>query len=113
MKIDKHINEFDKVEIINQSEKKYRLQKVAQIIPHKGHTTFEINAKTGEVKTVEYKEIKANVSLKTKTVEPLITKTIEVKKDCMYISALNEKNAIKKFNKQIIQLSKWNKNNAG
>lgn len=108
MKIDKHIKETDKIEIVGQAEKKYELKKLQTIIPYKGHTLFEINLVTGEVSEAQFEKISVSMEeaiglnkLNNSKIRPGITKKVIVKKDCVCISALNKSNAIKKFAKQI------------
>lgn len=74
-----------------QQEIEYILE--GTIIPKKGHTVFEINEQTLEVKKAEYKidTVAFNVFTK-KSPEKLI-----VNADCIYIPALNAKNAWKKY----------------
>lgn len=69
--------------------------------PQPGHTLFEINLITGvivkaifERKDISFEEAKTkNYVAKSKVV---------MKENCVYISALNEKNAMKKFIKQVL-----------
>lgn len=97
----KEINPFekDKVEINNQSEKKFQENYLGSFKNlHKSHTLFEFNKNTFEIKpaifsqqTIDFESAKNNLGLKRKK--------LIVKPDCIYVSALNIKNAIKKLNK--------------
>lgn len=60
-------------------------KKVGHLKPHKGHTTFEYNHATGKLNVAEIKTTDEG------------KKFIDVKEDCIYISALNRKNAFKKL----------------
>jgi hypothetical protein len=108
LKLDKHIKESDKIEIVGQAEKKHQVSKIGTIRPHKGHTLFQINLESGEVteaefdrQDVDFKELKKEESSRLK---PGVIKKVVVKKGCIYVSALNKTNAIKKFAKQAQQL---------
>ncbi len=108
MKLDKHIPEKDKVEIVTQAEVKTQVAKVGTIRPHKGHTLFQIDLESGEVTEaefdrldVDFEELKKEEASRLK---PGVKKRVVVKKGCVYISALNKTNAIKKFAKQAQKL---------
>ena len=62
---------------------------------HKGHKVFELNMKTGEMgeAKIERDSIMGKDGVKKK-------QSIVTKKDCIYIPALNEKNAWKKAAKR-------------
>lgn len=64
-----------------------------------GHTAWEGNLVTGEVKPASYEEV--NIEYKGGIRNKIITKP-----DCIYVSALNEKNAHKQFIKKTIKLLK-------
>jgi len=92
--------EKDKVVIVGQNEKKFEVKKWA-INQHKGHTLYEINLETGETTKAEYVQVdmeltKVGVSPNLQTVH----KKVITKPNCIYISALNIKNAAKKFVKK-------------
>lgn len=91
-------DKLDKQEIVAPQEKQFEQVYIGSIKPHQGHTLFEINIKTGEIAkaTFESTDVKWEDA-----VNGIISKKrkVIVKPDHTYISALNEKNAIKKFNK--------------
>jgi len=64
--------------------------KVGELRPHKGHTVFQFNTVTGKL------------SLAVVGVDENNKKSIKVEKDCIYVSALNRKNALKKLNQYFI-----------
>ena len=92
----------DKTEI--QAKKKQRLEyKLIGSMSHRaGHILFSINTITGEIKQAEYQK------------EPIITweqakminegvgipRKVIIEPNCVYIEALNEENALKKYNRQ-------------
>jgi nitrogen-specific signal transduction histidine kinase len=105
MKIDGVEIKKDKVEIVAQSEKKYQHQKLGTIIPHKGHTLFQINYVTGEVTVAEFEKTDVELSRLGKEANlKKIRHRVLIKKDCIYVSALNIRNACIKFEKKAKKL---------
>lgn len=89
------IQSQDKIEIVKQTSIEKQTVLLGSLKPKKGHTMFEINLKLKTITeavfdspaTLKFGEaVKGNVSSKLK---------ITVKPDCIYISALNKKNALK------------------
>jgi len=105
MKLDKHIPEQDKVEIVNQAEKKYELKKLGTITPQRGHTLFQINTQTGEITIAEFDKVDAVLPTRKNNADAGTVKKVTIKTGCVYVSALNKRNAIKKYNKRIKQLN--------
>lgn len=106
--------ESDKVVIVGQNEKKFATPKW-NIVPKKGHTLFEINMETGDVRIPEYEQINlqindmgqapVNMHLQVLAVgkgipQQEIKKKLITKPGCIYISALNIQNAAKQFVKR-------------
>lgn len=85
----------DKV-VITKEVQERKQQKQGTIKRHKGHTLFELNLKTKEIKKAVFESVDYVVGEKNST----RLKVIE-NKNCIYISALNENNALKKFFKSI------------
>lgn len=62
-----------------------------------GHILFSYNTKTGELKQANIeREVSVDINL-----EPQFKTSVTREKDCIYIQALNEKNARKKLRKII------------
>ena len=85
--------------LVSEKEQEKKLEKIATIKPHRGHTLFEVNMATGEIleaefekQDVHYHEVINNHNISKKKV---ITK-----EGYFYVSALNKKNVLKKLNKQ-------------
>lgn len=79
-----------------ETEKKF----LGSIVPHNGHTLFEMDLTTGSIRKavfesvdVDYKEA-ANGNIVSK-------KQVIVKQNCIYVSALNAKSSVKHFKKMI------------
>lgn len=68
----------------------------ATIRPQKGHSLFELNVKTGIISNIQ-----ANLTAAGSNRKKLITQP-----HCLYITALNKKNAAKHFTKMLISLNK-------
>ena len=65
------------------------------LYPQRGHKCFEINLTTKEANEVVYDEVTAEIT--SISGESFIRKKISTKENCTYITALNKKNALKKF----------------
>lgn len=64
----------------------------------RGLTLWEIEKETGEIKAAVFEEV--NASMKNGK-EGGLKKKLLMKKGCFYVEALNKKNALRKFNRQI------------
>lgn len=90
MKVDKIIQDSpDKLQVVQQVPVKTETL-VDSIQPFKGHTLFEIDCSTGNIVVAKYEEINATLHGGTK-------KKIIIKENCLYISCLNKKSALKKY----------------
>jgi hypothetical protein len=92
------IKEKDKLEVQQEKQQESKLIHDAVIVPHRGHKIYEININTNEIN-------EANFEKKDYVFNPKWTRlsasnsesTIIKNSNCFYVSALNKKNAIKKF----------------
>ena len=93
------LDEADKMEVVATKPDKTETL-LHSIKPHKGHTLFEANLLTGELEVAQYEktDILYPITYKADVVK---RKKVLAKKDCVYISALNRKNAEAKFFKMI------------
>lgn len=71
-------------------------QLIGKLIPKKGHRCYEINVKTGEMNEVVFD--RNDITFLGKRV-----REIKTKPDCVYITALNKRNAGEKMKKMIQQ----------
>lgn len=78
------------VSVKKQQEKEYTL--IGNIVPHEGHTIWEINKETLSVTKAKFLTTNYYMFGENK-------KEIAVKQGCAYVSALNEKNALIKYKK--------------
>jgi len=90
----KELEKINPIEINVKKEKEVQYELIDNIIPYNNHTMWEINIKTLEIKKAEYYRKDYILGQENK-------KEIIVKKGYKYISALNEKNAMKKFHKGV------------
>ncbi len=78
---------------VKTAEVKKQVKKLGVIKPHKGHTLFEIEVKSMSINLPEFEAIEVNWT------EGSSKSKLKVKEGCVYISALNKRNALKKFKK--------------
>lgn len=107
------IKQKDQVVITKQAQQEKQLKLVGRIRPHKGHTIFEVDLGTGEVKKAEFEDAVAKYNPKTEgrslrahverfdtlASNPVIRK-IKVNPNCIYVSALNVNSLMKKLIKK-------------
>jgi len=84
----------EKIEIVKQSQAEIQQKLVGRVRPKKGHILFEFNIKTKEIKKANFDSVDVDFE-KAQSNNLSINKKITVNKDCLYISALNEKNVKK------------------
>lgn len=85
----------DKIEITKQQQADTQKILHSKIIPHENHTLFEVDLSIKEIKLAVFDElpaIKWEDALKRKV---SAIKKVTKKDNCIYISALNKKNALK------------------
>lgn len=85
----------DKIEITKQQEADTQKVLHSKIVPHENHTLFEIDLSIKEIRLAVFDElpaIKWEDALKSKV---SAIKKVTKKDNCIYISALNKKNALK------------------
>ncbi len=104
MKIEKHIIEKEKEEVVAQVPVKSE-NLLASLKQHKGHTLFEFNTITGEITEAVFESVDASFPLSDKT-GTAVRKKVLKKTGCVYISALNRKNAKWKFYKMATKQTK-------
>ena len=107
--------------IVNETKAEIKKEEkfIGSIRPHKGHTIYEVNIKERTIEKAVFDEIKAYKAFKDSKGLGLQTskdgskkvvldglanqsRKLKKKKDCIYVSALNRKNLIKKLIKMRI-----------
>jgi len=81
----------DQTEVSIKKKQKIERELVYTLNPYNGHKLWEINNKTLEVKKVKYS------TSNNYYYGGLNKKEVEIKRGYTYVSALNKKNALKKF----------------
>jgi len=82
----------DKLEVSIKQKKQVEHQLTGKIVPHEGHTIWRINNDTLEIKKAEFSNATASYHSGGENKLEIITK-----QGYTYVSALNKKNALKKF----------------
>ena len=83
--------EKDKMELSIQKKQQKEKELVGKIIPHEGHKVWEINDETFEIKQAEFE--KKTFIIGRNQMNPEII----IRSGFSYVSALNSKNALKKY----------------
>lgn len=83
----------DKISIYKQQEQKKELKLYARLLPNRGHILYEINTKNLDIQEASFNKTDIHFTKLN------VKKSVIMKEDCFYISALNKKNAMKKYNK--------------
>ena len=89
-----------KTELQQEKQQEYQLVYQGTIIPHEGHILYEINLSTNEIKEAEY--LAQDYVLDWEwhpSKKPRVDSSVVMNEGCVYISALNKNNAMKKFKK--------------
>lgn len=96
--IEEELRKRDNVEVTQKKKQQEKDNFSHRILPHKGHSLYEINLKKGTVELDKYEgalEIDFNGGK-----ERNVNSKVIMSPDCVYISALNKKNAVKHFKKK-------------
>lgn len=85
--------QFDpEINVVKRMEEESKIKKVGQLKPQRGHTVFQYNTKTGAITKAVFEEYLPYSMGKQ-------NKRIIVEEECIYVSALNLKNAANKVAK--------------
>lgn len=87
----------ESIEIVAEQQQEKKLQFAGSIRPHRGHTLYKVNVKTLEIDKAEFE--KQDISFEEVQNKKKPNKKIIIEDGFVYISALNEKNVIKKMPK--------------
>ena len=101
MELDRIKLDKEEIELHSQKEIHKQQKLVGKIVPFKGHTLFEINCTTGEIKVCDY-EIQTIDYLNAKEGNLKPKRKVIVKSNCLYVSTLNKDNARKKYIKYLM-----------
>jgi len=94
------LSERQQIESIVKKKKQVEYKFESKIKPLKGHILWEINLKDKTINEASY-NIKKDITWEEalKSMESGYKKEVLIKKDCVYISALNKESALKRFEK--------------
>lgn len=104
------MKELDKqIEVVEtvKEEKEPQLKLAGRIRPKKNHILFEINLEEGTIERAQFEKMEDFILGRGK--ETIKKKEVIMKKGCLYVSALNEKNAIKKLNRALPKKKQFKK----
>lgn len=94
----------DKIENVKQVEVQKQLQLAGRVIPQRGHTLFEYDKVTGTVVKAEFEEVKdVKFGASKSPWKQVTTKKVVRRENCIYVSALNLKNALKKLGLEVLK----------
>lgn len=85
----------DQIALVKQVEIKKNNKLVGRIKPRRGHTVFEVNLELGTVEKAKYKDKTYFLGLVRTS-----NQVIQINENCIYESALNKKNLLKKLKRQ-------------
>jgi hypothetical protein len=92
--------EKTKMEITQRKQQEYQLIYQGTIIPHIGHTLYEVNPKTLEVVEAAFKQRDYVFRWEWRPGDSIpVNSEVVMTPGMVYVSALNKKNALKKFRK--------------
>lgn len=91
----------DKLELKAETPVKSERKFLGSVVPKRGHSCFEINLKTGEVCLAEFESSDAIFPLDGEVVRT--SKVVVRRENCVYVTALNKKNAEKKVKQTLIK----------
>lgn len=88
----------DKIEQQTKKQKEHKLVLDYTETPVPGHQLWEINIKTNEINLAQFQQEKFITWKQALLIKSgQIRKKVIIKQDCVYISALNKKSAIKRY----------------
>ena len=103
MKIEDQPRRKDEISIVKEVKKDIQKLFVGSLKPKKGHTLFEINIKEKTIEIAEFDETPTINYLDAMQGKYLAKRNKVTKKEnCIYISALNKKNALKILNRKLM-----------
>jgi len=95
------LHEKDKIEIVKQTSVEKKTVFLGTARPKKGHTMFEVNYKEHTIVEAAFDKLPAIKFKDAITGPPTLKKEITKKPDCIYVSALNKKNALKILEREL------------
>jgi len=85
----------EKMEVVIPAKTEHKF--IASLKPHKGHTCYEMNLATRTIRPAVFEEVTLDMFAKKSMAKVARRKKLIVQPDCIYCTALNTKNALKRF----------------
>lgn len=98
--LEKYVRDSEKqaIESVIKKKQQVELKYESSLIPQRGHILFEINTVTGKIIEADYLEERdINWEDAIKGMDGGFKKELVQRKNCIYISALNEQSAIRRY----------------
>lgn len=92
----------DKIEVVKQTQAETQRVYVGTVKPKRNHILYEFDLKNKTVKRAEFRVDKTVSFEQAAKGIASEKKEVDGKEGCVYISAMNEKNAWKKFKRQYL-----------
>lgn len=89
----------EEIVIVDQQRVKKGIKFLGTRYPSPGHKCFELDLKSGQIVLAEF--TKKNIQFQQAKDNIAVSKKVIVKENCIYTTALNKKNAIKRFKKML------------
>lgn len=94
----------DKTAVVAERQQEKELKLVGRIQPHRGHTLFKVDRETLEISKAEFETVDITFEQAQEGKRP--SKKVIVEEGFVYVSALNEKNVIKKLPRLGVNINK-------
>jgi hypothetical protein len=94
--IENPLDHKEEIEVVAQKQQEKQFKLIGQMRPQNGQKVFEVNCTSGECNEAQFQTVAVNFITAAKG-DNSAKKKIIAKENCMYIVALNKKNALKKF----------------
>lgn len=91
----------DEIVNVRQREVKRQNKHMGRLVPGDGHKLWELNLSTMILTEIDPAKTDAAYMAAMRGHGGIANKKVNMRENCIYTCALNEKNAIKKFNKQL------------
>lgn len=93
--MEEQLKQKNKIEISVKKEVQVEKELIGKILPHRGHALFEINIETDEVQEAMFIPLPTFLKFGEEIQKP--KKQVLIRDGYTYVSALNKKNALKKY----------------
>lgn len=95
------LHQKDEIKIHASNEQSKGMKYMGTLTVHPGHTCFELNLDTRMIDKATFQEVAIDFNAADKNNTRGLKKKLVMKDNCIYCTALNVKNADKKFRKML------------